>query len=298
MARYAIEETTLTALGDAVRSKVGETKKVVVPLEAEDVSFSWDWDNPEDQEKILNGTLNGSIYSYKKIFKINSAKKYTVNYRAHSNTSNGYFQISFFNDGTMTEVKKLLFNKNDTDYIDSYTCACDYFEITIYKSKNYTDEGKKSNIYITITAYDIDENEITTKEADVKNTMTPTQMVEKINELDSVPDEALTITGSCDYRFAYNGWNWFINKYGDKIQTKDITNCSFMFNNSSKIERIPFEINCKPTATIYCSNLFSACSNLKEIPKMSNVKMYEAASLFAGCYNLRNLPEDIEHWFD
>ena len=35
----------------------------------------------------------------------------------------------------------------------------------------------------------------------------------------SLPAEALTISGNCSYRFAYNGWNWFIERYGDKITT-------------------------------------------------------------------------------
>ena len=39
---------------------------------------------------------------------------------------------------------------------------------------------------------------------------------------DVIPDEAFVISGNCQYRFAYGGWDWFVEKYGDRITTKDI----------------------------------------------------------------------------
>ena len=39
-----------------------------------------------------------------------------------------------------------------------------------------------------------------------------------------LPEEAFTISGDCTYRFAYDGWNWFIEKYGNKITTRNINN--------------------------------------------------------------------------
>ena len=44
-----------------------------------------------------------------------------------------------------------------------------------------------------------------------------------------LPEEALTITGDCNYRFSYNGWNWFIDKYGNRITTNDISSAKYMF---------------------------------------------------------------------
>ena len=32
---------------------------------------------------------------------------------------------------------------------------------------------------------------------------------------DVLPESALVISGDCSYRFASNGWNWFIEKYGN-----------------------------------------------------------------------------------
>ena len=43
-----------------------------------------------------------------------------------------------------------------------------------------------------------------------------------------LPAEALVITGDCTHRFNYDGWNWFINNFGNKVTTVDIDNCSYM----------------------------------------------------------------------
>ena len=39
-----------------------------------------------------------------------------------------------------------------------------------------------------------------------------------------LPEEAFVLSGDCSYRFANNGWNWFMEQYGDRITTKDISN--------------------------------------------------------------------------
>ena len=36
-----------------------------------------------------------------------------------------------------------------------------------------------------------------------------------------LPEEAFVISGDCGFRFANNGWNWFIEKYGDKKYNED-----------------------------------------------------------------------------
>ena len=40
----------------------------------------------------------------------------------------------------------------------------------------------------------------------------------------SPPESAFVISGDCSYRFSNNGWNWFIEQYGDRITTNDINN--------------------------------------------------------------------------
>jgi hypothetical protein len=98
---------------------------------------------------------------------------------------------------------------------------------------------------VSAEIYPLDENEevITTSPVEVKNTMTPLEMVDKINGLTAIPNEALTITGNCQYRFANNNLNWLIDRKGKDITTSNITDASSMFLNSKNLKEIPFDIN-------------------------------------------------------
>ena len=112
-----------------------------------------------------------------------------------------------------------------------------------------------------------------------------------------IPSEFLTISGFCTYRFAYNGWNWFINEYGNQITTSNVDRMGYMFYESDKLEYIPFEINCVQ-ASQDIGSVFAGCKSLKEVPKINNICPKNMGKLFNQCYQLRYLPEDFASWFD
>ena len=95
------------------------------------------------------------------------------------------------------------------------------------------------------------------------------------------PESALKITGNCTNKFSYDGWNWFINSYGDKITTENITDASNMFV-SNPIERIPFTINTTDSCNL--SYMFSNCRHLLELPVITNLRPY--GDIFNGCNEL------------
>lgn len=114
---------------------------------------------------------------------------------------------------------------------------------------------------------------------------------------DGAPTDAeLKISGTCRYRFAYGAWDWFINKYGNRITTENISNTNSMFV-QSKISNIPFEINFSQD-NHDIGYTFNACPNLTSIPKINNCKPTSMENLFAECQRLRYLPDDIATWFD
>ena len=130
-----------------------------------------------------------------------------------------------------------------------------------------------------------------------------------------LPEGALTISGDCLYRFANNGWNWFIEEYGNQITTSGITKGENMFLYSSNLTNIPFDINI--SSGMYYSSMFSGCTQLTAVPpltfagntdvsslfynctnltsigKLSNIKFSNSGTMdmFTGCYKLRYLPE-------
>ena len=129
-----------------------------------------------------------------------------------------------------------------------------------------------------------------------------------------LPEEGLNMTGDCSYRFAYNGWNWFIKEYGNQITTS-ITKGNYMFQNSDKLTNIPFDINIRsgmsysymfsgctqltavPPLTFAgdtdVNSLFYNCNKLTSIGKLSNISFAGMGpkDMFYRCYNLRYLPE-------
>ena len=109
-----------------------------------------------------------------------------------------------------------------------------------------------------------------------------------------VPPEALVLTGNCDYRFGYNGWNWFIEEYGDQITTEEMGSANNMFYNSSELEEIPFNLNFNNSIGFNsCNTLFGNCYNLKNIPVLNNVGYTSLSNIFSYCHNLRQIPENF-----
>ena len=115
-----------------------------------------------------------------------------------------------------------------------------------------------------------------------------------------LPEEALVITGECNSRFSYNGWNWFIDSYGDKITTKDIATLLNMFNYSNTLEEIPFDINIRNTVATF-TNMFYHAEKLKSVPYIigqertpptASYNCCNFSSLFNYCYNLQYIPND------
>ena len=105
-------------------------------------------------------------------------------------------------------------------------------------------------------------------------------------------DEELTISGDCSYRFYGDDWNWFLEKYKDRLIFNNITNAAYMFDRSPSIESLDFDIILDDSQSyIKAINMFSNCDNLKNIRKIVNLKGREMGSMFYGCYRLRYLPQ-------
>jgi hypothetical protein len=44
-----------------------------------------------------------------------------------------------------------------------------------------------------------------------------------------LPEEAFNLTGNTSQMFSNNNWKWFIDGYGNKVKTKNLTSTSHMF---------------------------------------------------------------------
>ena len=129
-----------------------------------------------------------------------------------------------------------------------------------------------------------------------------------------LPPEALTITGDCSYRFAYGGWDWFIEDYANQITMEDVTAAAYMFA-YSKMTQIPIEINVsgrvnsmfaqskiehldglKLNNITACGYMFQYCEYLRSVSfdLISFSSANEQRSyMFQNCNSLRSLPNNL-----
>ena len=117
-----------------------------------------------------------------------------------------------------------------------------------------------------------------------------------------LPEEAFVITGNCSDRFSQNGWNWFIENYGNKITTKDIMPIDSIFEESNKLTEIPFDLNIADSSHYDFNRVFYNNNNLLSVPYIigperepqtgsySNSMRFK--EMFYNCYRLREIPYD------
>ena len=121
---------------------------------------------------------------------------------------------------------------------------------------------------------------------------------------EELPEEAFIITDDCNYRFSNNGWNWFINQYGNKITTQNINSANYMFSHSNALTHIPFDINLEKGTTLIIgalTGLFSYCSGLEEVPLVIGDLPVPSGPysgnlnldyIFMNCNRVREIPDD------
>ena len=269
--RYSIEDTTLTALGDATRRFVGNTR-----VEHQEIKESHSF-------KLY--TLEGeSSYNYRLG---NIALNFKVKLVEASSTAATYEYSGLWGR------QELEFDSNN----EALCRVSSGGSIVIYIT-NKSDEI--FTCVIEVTALD-NQNNALTKEVTVENTLTPVQMAEELNAFiipaGGLDEENLVITGDCKYRFSYGGWDWFIEKYGRSMTTTKIDAMGHMFD-SSNLSFIPFDLNGNfNMSTVEPSYLFANARNLTNVPKMS-FKAQNMNYMFNGCYRLREIPEESYEGID
>ena len=317
MAKYSIDDSTLVALGDALRAKTSEEKDGPIYT-----------GNPTGIIKSANALTEGSFFPENMgmgpSYWVVNAQRIT----AMSNVAKINIKLSYQTvvldftvaGGTIANVNMCIFDKAYSD--------------SILNSIEPTIICKSSNAEISRAEYEINSNEITLalvldktgpsgvtssvnayfyaeveffdsdgKHIDyytigkVKNTMTPSTMITTINELaTNVPDSAFQMTGYVPYRCAYDNYTWMIDLYGDKITTKNLTTATNMFMNSYNLTKVPFQLNFGDNQAITLTALFKNCNNLTQIdyditvPKTSYDYQSAIDDIFSGCYKLESIP--------
>ena len=282
---YAISKNTLTALGDAVRNKTQKYISTVEQTEpfyiGEFITSEMELEKEVYSQNYLIKTLKlkellGDMYDYTKYL------YYESEYNADSAGVVRNFGIILNSNGVMasfvsSDSPNKVENKSGT-----ITFSAELDNITV-RAVMWNTTTESAKVKLKLWACDADKKYIKL------NGYTPLEMVEAINGLDTIPTEALNITGHCNYRFANGGYDWLINQYGEKITTKDINSMDYMFSGCNA-EIIPFEINgySGQVNVSYCFNN----SKIKQLPKINIPKIGALTCMFTSAYYLREIPDD------
>lgn len=269
---YAIKTSTLTALGDAVRSKVGTTRTEIV-----------------DNVYVYEGTFT-SITSETIVYLQLNEQYDSIGVKlVECVGSLPEFDIS----GNTSETDVIIEVGEEHIYTGDIPIRNGKYSVMVRGSLQPAHYNEPCDYRVEITPY---MNGVAlTKEIEVPNTMTPLEMAEEINNMPAGPtDEDLYFTGSCLYVFT-KAWGWAVEKYGDKIITKDITDATSMFN-TYPLKTVPFEINCKSSSSMNMANMFNA-AKIEIAPKINNAKVDSLQTIFGSCWYLREVPMDFcETW--
>ena len=194
-----IKDETLTALGDAIRSKVIGTSEIpVLSVEKQMINYNtgypYSLSNQVKKVKITGFITYSSPEEVDGGYEVgNSYGVYGLGMAEGSFSQYGYTLIR--NHET---YKVLVEGYNKETIVPSKTVE---FE-TIIEGNQWAfissiNDSNSEVIYLTFTAVGLDENGNEYK-------YTPLEMVDKINELETIPPKAFNIAGDCSYRFAYN----------------------------------------------------------------------------------------------
>lgn len=104
--------------------------------------------------------------------------------------------------------------------------------------------------------------------------------------------EPIVLTAECQYALQGKIGSVMMKNFSDKISTKDMTGCYYMFA-SNDTTTIPFDINLSTNFSGSLAYMFFNCTKLEYIPNITytNLTKYiEMGSMFQSCNSLRYAP--------
>lgn len=280
MAKKLYEENNIKDIANAIREKTGETR--LDPILTDYYVYKTDKLDGFDTESEFTGLVYGLPET---VIKADNASKMVIKYLIKEKP--GFIASDLYINGVKYFVRDQQIHE-------------DTFEGTQITLKFGSDDSISGcGLYSEIRAYDADNNPVgilTGEFIEVPNTFKVSKMASAVRSISSgLPEEAFKITGNCQYRFAVDGWNWYIDTFGDKITTENITNLSYLCTYSSTLQEIPFVLNINTNSL---ASVFNQCNKLRSCPKIRGTITWSTSTSFDSalyfCENLR----DVEDLFE
>lgn len=314
MSKVFIEESTLSSIGDALRRKHGETKMGTVIVEKEvpaavisktpNATGFDSWEGNYDKD--VDYSTFSDTKRYYDVVHIPNAAKIQVTIKVALNSARHpignwkdevYIYTGNYPETDIYMDKDIVayFNYTDNNVKTVVTVDGEYVSFKLEVANTTKDNTNMLGYYAECVGLDAEGNPLGTQiieieeVVEVPNTYNPLDVPEAIDNIGGLPEEALVVSGNCTYRFSNNGWNWFIQEYGDIITTQDITNAERMFASTTGLEEIPFKLNCKNQEGISLNNAFNGMGIKKPpVVNIPNTRKSNLGNIIANCNMLRD----------
>ena len=314
MSLYAINDSTLTAIGDAIRDRTEAQEEVREVSYEVDAVYNHNLAELNLYEtKIYNiipeidNTPDIDIGEYNYTIEVPNATSIKVKAWLYVNDCSGVTTFCYLNLGSGDSYNNLVNAtrlQNGVSLLEqeydipnenkfNINISIQVFNPSLPPMINYT-------AHIEVYGFDSEgnpiegEKQIVVANDMVKNTMTPEEMVRQINSLPKKP-QPVVLSGNGSDSIKSQLVSKYLDLFGDTITTKDIKSGNAMFKGYTG-ESIPFDINFQ-TGNNDVYEMFSGCVNLKTVPKLNNLTLYQPSKMFQDCQRLREFPEDyFDSW--
>lgn len=292
---YSIYEETLTAIGDALRRRFGDTKMETVqgylPLTV--ISKT---PNATGPGTYSGAHPNGETYE---VITFPGATKIDVDFWYETrNSYYGYVQVAAGEYSSSNPMPSDITQYSGTK--KNIQLSFDNTDTITFHFYGYTmgisSYGNYLGYYAECKGYDADGNailsdELSEWEEEVLNAYNPLEMPQAIDDIPTgliPPAEALHLTGAIDKLFSGGKWDWYLEAIGDQITTENISGESIF--EGSNVEYILFVLNKTKSGSFTNAYWFKNCKQLKEFPNITG-QFGNSYMMCNNCYRVQRIPD-------
>ena len=283
---YAIKASTLSALGDAMRSKVvPEYRDEEHDFDRLKTKYATSYDDatPVSFDRYETEYIRLS-YPEATGLRIEYTIKRLIDESVYDNYVGGTLSFGTSNGDGGLKSQDIRGPQTEGDFI----LKSPHINSLVITVASYDNPGIRYGVTFKVYLLDANGNEMKLIKPTKLNTLTPLEMVDKLNKVNVFSE--LEMSDNCQYACSSSLITELIKKYPNAFVTKDITNMNNMFSNSP-LEEIPFELNLKDKTNVEMNGVFSY-SKLKNIPNITykGTSYADMASMFIEARELETPP--------
>lgn len=282
---YTVQDTTMTALGDAMRSKVTLEE---VSSDSKSNLFHLEIKNTADLN-VADLKIENDQYVYMiPIPQFSETYAFWIGYHNRERFNQKVSLRCYDDNGNIVAEETELFIIYNQRIEDRYANR----KTTSFFQNNST----KGTIYLVIPLLSLNWEVDLVIDAFVYRSseniyyhtpkFTPTEMVEAINNLIALSEDDLVFTNA-NYLFAYGAWTNVLNKCSNKIVLKNCYSLNQTFLNDNRI----VDLSGLTIDGGYndLTSTFSGCTKLQYLPTVKSYRCWGLNSTFNNCQSLRTL---------